>query len=47
VIDGSGTTQFQYDHRGNLTAKQQTIGTTSAGQLAYEYDLADRITQIT
>ena len=46
VVDGSGTTQFQYDHRGNLLARQQTIG-TGAAQLAYAYDLADRITQIT
>jgi RHS repeat-associated protein len=46
VEDASGTTQFQYDHRGNLLAKQQTIGSTSAAQLAYTYDTADRITQI-
>ncbi len=47
VVDGSGTTSFQYDHRGNLLAKQQVIGTTTNAQLAYTYDLADRITQIT
>ncbi|MEO0419085.1 MAG: RHS repeat-associated core domain-containing protein [Pseudomonadota bacterium] len=47
VVDGSGTTLFQYDHRGNRTAKQQVIGTSAAAQLAYEYDVADRITQIT
>lgn len=47
VVDGSGTTLFRYDHRGNMTAKQQAIGTTGAAELAYEYDLADRITQIT
>jgi RHS repeat-associated protein len=47
VVDGSGTTLFQYDHRGNMTAKEQAVGATGAAQLAYEYDLADRITQIT
>jgi RHS repeat-associated core domain len=46
VVDGSGTTLFQYDHRGNLLTKQQTIGATSGAQLAYQYDLADRVTQI-
>ncbi|MBA4044790.1 MAG: hypothetical protein C0471_10275, partial [Erythrobacter sp.] len=47
VVDGSGTTLFQYDHRGNQTVQQQAIGTSTAAQLAYSYDLADRITQIT
>lgn len=47
VIDGSGTTLFQYDHRGNQTVQQQVIGTSTAAQLAYSYDLADRITQVT
>ncbi|HVR89833.1 MAG TPA: RHS repeat-associated core domain-containing protein [Novosphingobium sp.] len=46
VEDGTGTTQFRYDHRGNLLAKQQAIGTSGSAQLAYTYDLADRITQI-
>ncbi|MEL6215789.1 MAG: RHS repeat protein, partial [Pseudomonadota bacterium] len=47
VIDGSGTTVMGYDHRGNRTGKEQSIGSTSAALLAYEYDVADRITQIT
>jgi RHS repeat-associated protein len=47
VVDGSGTTLFQYDHRGNQTVQQQVIGTSTTAQLAYSYDLADRITQIT
>ena len=47
VVDGSGTTLLQYDHRGKLVARQQAIGTSNAVQLLYEYDLADRITQIT
>ena len=47
VVDGSGTTLFQYDHRGNQAAQQQVIGTSTTAQLAYSYDLADRITQIT
>ncbi|MFL0357579.1 RHS repeat domain-containing protein [Erythrobacter sp. GH1-10] len=47
VVDGSGTTLFRYDHRGNRTAKQQAIGTSATALLTYEYDVADRITQIT
>jgi RHS repeat-associated protein len=47
IVDGSGTTQFQYDPRGNLLAKQQKIGTTTAAQVLYAYDLNNRITQIT
>jgi RHS repeat-associated protein len=47
VADGSGTTQFQYDHRGNLLVKRQTVGSTASADLAYTYDLADRITQVT
>jgi YD repeat-containing protein len=47
MVDGSGTTQFQYDPRGNLLAKQQKIGTTTAAQVLYAYDLNNRITQIT
>jgi RHS repeat-associated protein len=46
VTDGTGTTSFAYDHRGNLLTKRQTIGTGTA-DLAYTYDLADRVTQIT
>jgi len=45
MTDASGTTSFAYDHRGNLITKRQTIGGSSA-DLAYSYDLADRITQI-
>ena len=47
VVDGTGTTRFKYDHRGNVLTKQQTIGTTTLADLSYVYDLADRITQIT
>lgn len=46
VTDGTGTTSFSYDHRGNLIAKRQTIG-SGVADLAYTYDLADRVTQIT
>jgi RHS repeat-associated protein len=45
VTDATGTTSFAYDHRGNLIARRQTIGSGTA-DLAYTYDLADRITQI-
>lgn len=46
IVDVSGTTKFKYDHRGNLLIKEQAIGSSSTAQLAYTYDLADRITQI-
>lgn len=41
MTDGSGTTSFGYDHRGNLTAKAQPVGT-----LGWNYDLADRVVQV-
>jgi RHS repeat-associated protein len=47
VLDPSGTTSFQYDHRGNMTIKRQKIGTTTSANLAYAYDLADRIVTVT
>jgi len=47
MTDASGTTQFQYDHRGNMLVQQQTIGSSTAAQLTYAYDLGDRVTQIT
>jgi RHS repeat-associated protein len=45
VSDGTGTTSFAYDHRGNLIDKRQMIGSGTA-DLVYGYDLADRVTQI-
>lgn len=47
VTDGTGTTSFKYDHRGNMLIKRQTIGSTASANLAYAYDLGDRITAIT
>jgi YD repeat-containing protein len=47
VVDGSGTTRFSYDHRGNMLVKRQVIGTTATANLSYAYDLGDRISQIT
>lgn len=41
MTDGSGTTNFGYDHRGNLTAKAQQVGS-----LGWTYDLADRIVEV-
>jgi RHS repeat-associated protein len=35
------------DHRGNMLIKQQTVGSSTTANLTYDYDLADRITQIT
>jgi RHS repeat-associated protein len=45
ITDGSGTTSFSYDHRGNLIQRQQVLGSGTA-VLAYAYDLADRIIEI-
>jgi RHS repeat-associated protein len=47
MVDGSGTTRFRYDHRGNMLTKQQVIGTSATANLAYAYNLADQITQVT
>ena len=41
MTDASGTTNFGYDHRGNLTVKAQPVGT-----LSWTYDLADRIVEM-
>jgi RHS repeat-associated protein len=46
VIDGSGTSSFAYDHRGNLVVKRQPVGATASAKLGYSYDLADRVTEI-
>ena len=46
VSDGTGTTQFGYDHRGNMTQRSQSVGATPSASLTYAYDLADRITEI-
>lgn len=47
VIDGTGKTQFKYDHRGNVLIKRIKTGTIAPADLSYTYDLADRITSIT
>jgi len=44
--DATGNTQFGYDHHGNITKKRRNVGATSV-DLAYTYDLADRIQTIT
>lgn len=46
AIDGTGETQFSYDHRGNLLIKRRKNGATLLADLAYTYDLADRIQNI-
>jgi YD repeat-containing protein len=33
LVDGTGTTSFQYDHRGNLLVKRQKVGTTTTANL--------------
>jgi RHS repeat-associated protein len=47
MVDGSGTTLFSYDHRGDLLIKRQVIGTSTSAQLSYAYDAAGRIIRIT
>ena len=46
MSDGTGTTQFGYDHRGNMTQRSQSVGSTATASLTYAYDLADRIVEI-
>lgn len=48
IRDATGTTVFNYDHRGNLMSqRQKLLGTTDWVWLRYAYDLANRITLIT
>ena len=47
IVNGTTTIEFAYDHRGNVTAKRQRIGTGAWMQLSFTYDLADRRTSIT
>jgi len=47
IVNGTTTVEFAYDHRGNVTAKRQRIGTGAWMQLSFAYDLADRRTSIT
>ncbi|MEM7665647.1 MAG: polymorphic toxin type 8 domain-containing protein [Pseudomonadota bacterium] len=46
VTDASGRTRFKYDHRGNVTVKEQPVGADAITRLSYSYDVADRITRI-
>lgn len=46
VNDGTGVTQFNYDHRGNLIQRTQSVGATSSAILFYTYDLSNRVTEI-
>jgi RHS repeat-associated protein len=47
TIDGTGKTQFGYDHRGNVTIKRRKSGATVLADLSYTYDNADRVVSIT
>jgi RHS repeat-associated protein len=47
TVDGTGKTQFGYDHRGNVTIKRRKVGTTILADLSYTYDNADRVLSIT
>ena len=46
VIDASGTTLLDYDHRGNLVFQSRSIDEQEL-TLGFEYNLADRLTRIT
>ena len=46
VEDQSGSSEFKYDARGNVLTETRTIG-SSVYTVAYAYDLADRVTEIT
>lgn len=46
ITDQSGTTQYRYDHRGNLTAYIRTLAGQTYSTL-YAYNLANKLTQIT
>lgn len=47
IVDGSGSTNFKYDHRGNVLTQAQVIAGSSTMNTTYLYDLADRVTRIT
>ena len=46
MSDGTGTTQSGDHHRGNMTQRSQSVGSTATASLSYTYDLADRIAEI-
>jgi RHS repeat-associated protein len=46
ITDQSGSTAYQYDHRGNLAAKTTTLN-SQAYTTAYQYDLGNNPTAIT
>lgn len=46
VTDGTGETRFEFDHRGNMLQRSQSLGSTTNANLAYTYDLADRIASV-
>jgi RHS repeat-associated protein len=41
ITDGTGSTRFGYDHRGNLVNKTQPVG-----KMTWRHDLADRIVEL-
>ena len=45
-VDSSGTTSLGYDHRGNVTYQGLDTGTLQI-EVSYQYDLANKLTQIT
>ena len=47
MIDGSGTTSFTYDGRGNVRTRAIKVGPTFVATVYYTYDAADRVIKVT
>lgn len=46
ITDGTGSTQYRYDHRGNIVGDLRTIGTNTF-ETRYTYNLANNLTSVT
>jgi RHS repeat-associated protein len=47
MVDSSGSTEYCYDHRGNVTRKRQRVVGRSDMTVAYTYSVADRLASTT
>lgn len=47
ITDYSGSTDYCHDHRGNVVRKVQSLAGGPTHGVAYGYDLADRLTELT
>ena len=46
ITDSAGSTVYCYDRRGNITSKQQTVGSVTS-TMSYSYTLGDRLATLT